>query len=158
MPTTLKRLHPDDLPSLHEIVVANDPFSEDMTLEQLKVYLLRADGFTIWVDGVLAGAILGMDFVPRFSMSIHIFVDESFHGEWATRKALRELFAFAFVELGLHRVTSVGIPFKTWTAIKMLRRLGFRECGWEQEALKTSCGELCDIIRFELLDRNCKWL
>jgi RimJ/RimL family protein N-acetyltransferase len=113
-------------------------------------------GFTYWKDDVLVGSIQFDNFYPGNSVMIHA-VFHPLHRSEMNRKALREVFRFAFNALRVHRVNTYSVIGITDDVVKFILGIGFQEEGILREAAELPSGRY-DLVLYSMLREDCKWL
>jgi RimJ/RimL family protein N-acetyltransferase len=156
----LKIFCSDDFPLLHPILVREEPFGKSVTLNQMHVIFAGHEGWTIWSGNRLVGAITLSNFRMLHSVVVHAVVDRELHGRWATRRILKQMFNYVFGDnyLCLHKLYAFAIPHHTYQAAKLLTDLGFTVWGVDKCGGVAPDGSHYDVINYELLREDCKWI
>lgn len=111
----------------------------------------RRDAYTIGLEksGELA-AVVVFDSFSEVDANIHIASDGT--ARWMNRALLSATFGYAFVQLGLRRLTGL-VPADNERALKLDEHLGFVREGYHPHASKTG-----DIISLGLLRERCRFI
>jgi RimJ/RimL family protein N-acetyltransferase len=97
--------------------------------------------------GVLIGGVVYNDYSAcDISMS---FAGE---GNWLTRKFLRTMFAYPFLQLGVRRVTG-HVSVDNVKSLRLAERMGAKREGVMRDALPTG-----DLVIFGMLRSECRWV
>ena len=111
----------------------------------------RRDAYTIGLEknGELA-AVVVFDSFSEVDANIHIASDGS--ARWMNKALLLATFNYAFVQLGLRRLTGL-VPADNEQALKFDEHLGFVREGYHPHASKTG-----DIVSLGLLRSACRFI
>lgn len=111
----------------------------------------RRDAYTIGLEkgGELA-AVVVFDGFSDVDANIHIASDGS--ARWMNKALLLATFNYAFVQLGLRRLTGL-VPADNEQALKFDEHLGFVREGYHPHASKTG-----DIVSLGMLRENCRFI
>jgi ribosomal-protein-serine acetyltransferase len=156
---------PDDAEASFALVDANRehlrPWMvwEPQTLspDDSRAFILRSlasetdlEGNGTWLDGRLAGGI-GLRIDPADSAAeIGYWVGSEFEGRGIVTRSCRRFFAFAFAELGLHRMELCAATGNVRSRA-VAKRLGMREEGILRDGVRTPEG-FKDLVIYGLLD------
>lgn len=97
-------------------------------------------------DGKLIAAAVYTD-VSLANLSMHIAGE----GNWASRKFLRAIFAYPFVQLKVRRVTGY-ISAKNWRSRKMAEQMGGTLESIMERALMDD-----DVCVYRIFNEHCRW-
>lgn len=165
--TKLKPLTPMDNETLLPIVREEEPFGESLTLEGLARAMKVREGWGIWWDDTLIGAITLANIRWLHSIILSAVVDRNFHGRWCTRPILEQVFQYLFSTefLSLRKVYSYAIVRDegngirgTYEAAKMLTQMGFIREGMDRQGGMTDDGVGYDVVNFGMLKEECPWI
>ncbi len=111
----------------------------------------RRDAYTIGLEknGELS-AVVVFDSFSEVDANIHIASDGS--SRWMNKALLLATFSYAFVQLGLRRLTGL-VPADNEQALKFDEHLGFVREGYHPHASKTG-----DIVSLGMLRENCRFI
>jgi RimJ/RimL family protein N-acetyltransferase len=100
-------------------------------------------------DGALI-AVVVFDTWSPCSCSMHVASDGK--GRWLNREYLTRLFAFAFIQARLRRVTAL-VPDTNLRALRFDLHIGFRHEGLLRHALPDG-----DLVVLGMLREECRWI
>lgn len=111
----------------------------------------RRDAYTIGLEkGSELAAVVVFDGFSDVDANIHIASDGS--ARWMNKALLLATFNYAFVQLGLRRLTGL-VPADNEQALKFDEHLGFVREGYHPHASKTG-----DIVSLGMLRESCRFI
>jgi ribosomal-protein-serine acetyltransferase len=130
---------------------------ETKTAEDTRAFIVRSlanetdvEGNGIWVDGRLAGS-MGLRVDPGDAAAeIGYWIAGDFEGRGIVTRGCRRFFAFAFDELGLHRMELCAASGNV-RSHAVAKRLGMRREGVLRDGVRTPEG-FKDLVIYGLLD------
>jgi len=142
--------------ALYELVKIAEPLKGFQHRDQFYLNLDSREGFTFWKGEQLVGLISFSDYFPGVSVVIHAMFHPD-HRDAMNRKALKQVFGYAFKELLVSRVTTYSIKGVTDSIVKFIKGIGFKKEGRLRKAVELS-GEFFDLDLYGMLLEDCKWV
>jgi RimJ/RimL family protein N-acetyltransferase len=101
------------------------------------------------LKGAIIAGVVYHSYRPKYNIEMSI---AAITPKWATRKTLKALFAYPFMQLGLPRVTAV-VSAKDKSVQRFDERLGFKREGLMRDAHPDG-----DAVIYGLLRKDCKYI
>lgn len=143
-------------PRLYQILLKAEPWNA-CSFEVFEAIAVNRSGFSIVSNtGDLVGCVSFSDFAPGLNIVVHCFVEERHRSRWVSRQALKEIAAYIFGHLGLHRMSGYSITGISDKAGEFLLKLGFMQEGTIRQGRKID-DKFYDIKMYGLLKEECRW-
>ncbi len=153
----LKPLGSSNHSALFELAMKAEPYVAGMSLEAFKVMMTKREGWTVWDGPKLIGCVSLSDFQPGVAIAMHLFIDPDYHGRWLTKRVLKEIFSFVFIDLDLPRVSGFLVVDISDSAGGFLLKLGFLKEGEIRKGVQLQ-GGLHNVVLYGMMREECRWL